>query len=82
MFFQYQKVGCTLFSVFTGQIMINHSQFCFREYFGLAIKHLTVGCPTFGAVQQRRQAVAHPPQFTVRRGQILRVGVKIVLRLR
>ncbi|WP_220428313.1 hypothetical protein, partial [Klebsiella pneumoniae] len=39
-----------LFSVFTGQIMINHSQFCFRGilWFSHKIAPYSVGCPTFG----------------------------------
>ncbi|WP_251906513.1 hypothetical protein, partial [Klebsiella pneumoniae] len=41
-------------SVFTGQIMINHSQFCFRGilWFSHKIAPYSVGCPTFG-VQSR-----------------------------
>ncbi|WP_416419485.1 hypothetical protein [Klebsiella pneumoniae] len=48
--FNTKKVGCTLFSVFTGQIMINHSQFCFRGilWFSHKIAPYSVGCPTFG----------------------------------
>ncbi len=36
--------------VFTGQIMINHSQFCFRGilWFSHKIAPYSVGCPTFG----------------------------------
>ncbi|MEC4449690.1 hypothetical protein, partial [Klebsiella pneumoniae] len=39
-----------LFSVFTGQIMINHSQFCFRGilWFSHKTAPYSVGCPTFG----------------------------------
>ncbi|MGK3491351.1 hypothetical protein, partial [Klebsiella pneumoniae] len=38
------------FSVFTGQIMINHSQFCFRGilWFSHKTAPYSVGCPTFG----------------------------------
>ncbi|MDW2617827.1 hypothetical protein RYZ50_03140, partial [Klebsiella pneumoniae] len=37
-------------SVFTGQIMINHSQFCFRGilWFSHKTAPYSVGCPTFG----------------------------------
>ncbi|WP_226945334.1 hypothetical protein, partial [Klebsiella pneumoniae] len=45
-----KKLGFTLFSVFTGQLMINHSQFCFRGilWFSHKIAPYSVGCPTFG----------------------------------
>ncbi|KSW91190.1 hypothetical protein APT74_25520, partial [Klebsiella pneumoniae] len=44
-----------LFSVFTGQIMINHSQFCFRGilWFSHKIAPYSVGCPTFGVQSMR-----------------------------
>ncbi|KME34745.1 hypothetical protein SL96_01817, partial [Klebsiella pneumoniae] len=53
--FNTKKVGCTLFSVFTGQIMINHSQFCFRGilWFSHKIAPYSVGCPTFGVQSMR-----------------------------
>ncbi|MCI4037868.1 hypothetical protein MM708_24740, partial [Klebsiella pneumoniae] len=46
------------FSVFTGQIMINHSQFCFRGilWFSHKIAPYSVGCPTFGV-----QSTQPPP---------------------
>ncbi|MCQ0499421.1 hypothetical protein, partial [Klebsiella pneumoniae] len=48
-----------LFSVFTGQIMINHSQFCFRGilWFSHKIAPYSVGCPTFGV--QSSSATGH-----------------------
>ncbi|MFH8050521.1 hypothetical protein ACGWAW_002895, partial [Klebsiella pneumoniae] len=60
-----------LFSVFTGQIMINHSQFCFRGilWFSHKIAPYSVGCPTFGVQSSsatgqghraRRQYLARP----------------------
>ncbi|WP_204375937.1 hypothetical protein, partial [Klebsiella pneumoniae] len=44
-----------LFSAFTGQIMINHSQFCFRGilWFSHKIAPYSVGCPTFGVQSMR-----------------------------
>ncbi|SSH61932.1 Uncharacterised protein [Klebsiella pneumoniae] len=53
--FNTKKVGCTLFSIFTGQIMINHSQFCFRGilWFSHKIAPYSVGCPTFGVQSMR-----------------------------
>ncbi|WP_409025105.1 hypothetical protein, partial [Klebsiella pneumoniae] len=47
--------GCTLFSVFTGQIMINHSQFCFRGilWFSHKTAPYSVGYPTFGVQSMR-----------------------------
>ncbi|MEV8967677.1 hypothetical protein AB0136_10765, partial [Klebsiella pneumoniae] len=42
--------------VFTGQIMINHSQFCFRGilWFSHKIAPYSVGCPTFGVQSSSR----------------------------
>ncbi|MCF0450430.1 hypothetical protein L0F13_25355, partial [Klebsiella pneumoniae] len=42
---------------FTGQIMINHSQFCFRGilWFSHKIAPYSVGCPTFGVQSKRRR---------------------------
>ncbi|MGX3158466.1 hypothetical protein ACWJSU_23395, partial [Klebsiella pneumoniae] len=44
-----------------GQIMINHSQFCFRGilWFSHKIAPYSVGCPTFGV--QSSSAAGHGP---------------------
>ncbi|WP_210408732.1 hypothetical protein, partial [Klebsiella pneumoniae] len=55
------------FSVFTGQIMINHSQFCFRGilWFSHKIAPYSVGCPTFGVQSSSAAGQAVPDSVPV-----------------
>ncbi|MCQ0778481.1 hypothetical protein L1C32_17265, partial [Klebsiella pneumoniae] len=59
--------------VFTGQIMINHSQFCFRGilWFSHKIAPYSVGCPTFG-VQSTALAgpTGYPPPRAIQAGAV------------